>query len=91
MKYYDIITVYLLKNKYEFIVRWICHLQLISSFYLFLNKLFREIITLAQTELVLPQISFKPYSQIPYFIEYSVLFFTLKMMLKYSLHTIHGR
>jgi hypothetical protein len=28
---------------------------------------------------------------IPYFIEYSAHFFTLKMMLKYSLHTIHGR
>ncbi len=26
-----------------------------------------------------------------YFIEYSVHFFTLKMMLKYSLRTIHGR
>jgi hypothetical protein len=29
--------------------------------------------------------------KIPYFIEYSVHFFTLKMMLKYSLHTIHER
>jgi hypothetical protein len=28
---------------------------------------------------------------IPYFVEYSVQFFTLKMMLKYSLHTVHGR
>ncbi len=27
----------------------------------------------------------------PYFIEYSVHFFTFKMMLKYSLRTIHGR
>jgi hypothetical protein len=26
-----------------------------------------------------------------YFIEYSVYFFTWKMMLKYSLSTIHGR
>jgi len=29
--------------------------------------------------------------QVPYFIEYSAHFFTSKMMLKYSLHTIHGR
>ncbi len=29
--------------------------------------------------------------KLPYFIEYSALFFTLKKMLKYSLHTIHGR
>ncbi len=26
-----------------------------------------------------------------YFIKYSAHFYTLKMMLKYSLHTIHGR
>ncbi len=30
-------------------------------------------------------------NKLPYFIEYSAHFFTLKMMLKYSLHTIHGR
>jgi len=29
--------------------------------------------------------------KVPYFIEYSVHFFILKMMLKYSLHTVHGR
>jgi hypothetical protein len=28
---------------------------------------------------------------VPYFIEYSAHFLTWKMMLKYSLHTIHGR
>jgi len=28
---------------------------------------------------------------LPYFIKYSAHFYTLKMMLKYSLHTIHGR
>jgi hypothetical protein len=32
-----------------------------------------------------------PYRKLPYFFEYSVNFYTLKMMLKYSLHTIHGR
>jgi len=30
-------------------------------------------------------------NQVPYFTKYSVQFFTLKMMLKYYLHTIHGR
>jgi len=30
-------------------------------------------------------------SSILYFIEYSAPFFTLKMMLKYTLYTIHGR
>ncbi len=30
-------------------------------------------------------------SLIPYFIEYSAHFFTWKMMLKYSMRTIHGR
>ncbi len=29
--------------------------------------------------------------EVPYFIEYIAHFFILKMMLKYSLHTIHGR
>jgi hypothetical protein len=29
--------------------------------------------------------------EIPYFIEYSVHFYTLKMMQKYSLCAIHGR
>jgi len=33
----------------------------------------------------------KPASVILYFIKYSAHFFTLKKMLKYSLHTIHGR
>ncbi len=33
----------------------------------------------------------KPASVIPYLIKYSAYFFTLKMMLKYSLHTVHGR
>jgi hypothetical protein len=31
------------------------------------------------------------YKSVLYFIEYSAPFFTLKMMLKYSLHTVHGR
>jgi len=30
------------------------------------------------------------YLPVPYFIEYSAHFFTLKMMLKHSLPTIHG-
>ncbi len=30
-------------------------------------------------------------TKVQYFIKYSVHFFTWKMMLKYSLHTIHGR
>jgi hypothetical protein len=34
----------------------------------------------------------KPWiTSLPYFIEYSSHFFTLKMILNYSLHTIHGR
>ncbi len=35
-------------------------------------------------------VGFKEQNQIPYFIEYSAHFFTLKMMMKYSLLTEHG-
>ncbi len=34
---------------------------------------------------------FEKFQLLLYFIEYSAHFFTLKMMLKYSLRTIHGR
>ncbi len=36
-------------------------------------------------------ISYAPRKHLPYFIEYSAHFYTLKMMLKYSLRTIRGR
>ncbi len=36
-------------------------------------------------------VGFKEQNRIPYFIEYSAHFFTMKMMMKYSLRTEHGK
>jgi hypothetical protein len=68
----------------------LCAQKIFEAFYVKMATSEKQLFVIRSKKLRINMLM-KLIPKLPYFIEYSAHFFTLKKMLKYSLRTIHGR